>query len=183
MATYRVGVIVGSLRKESINLKLAQSLMPLFPDEVAIHLIDISQLPLYNQDLEMNPSEAVSAFKEAVSATQGIVFVTPEHNRSITAVLKNALDHGSRPYGKSVWAGKVAGVIGTSTGAPATSMAQQHLRNIVAALDMPTVNQPEAFIQWHDDLLDEQGALNSRTRIFLQKWVKAYVSLLQKQAS
>lgn len=183
MATYQVGMVVGSLRQDSFNLKLAKALAKLFPSDVAVSVVDISQLPLYNQDLENQPTEVVSTFKQAVAALQGVVFLTPEHNRSISAALKNALDHGSRPYGKSVWAGKVAGVIGTSPGAIGTAVAQQHLRNIVAALDMPTVNQPEAFVQWSHDLMDEDFVLNARTAAFLQNWVNAYVALLKQQTA
>ncbi|AUZ04428.1 MULTISPECIES: NADPH-dependent FMN reductase [Vitreoscilla] len=183
MAAYQVGMVVGSLRQDSFNLKLAKALAKLFPSEIEISFVDISQLPLYNQDLDNQPTETVSTFKQAVAALQGVVFVTPEHNRSISAALKNALDHGSRPYGKSVWAGKVAGVIGTSPGAIATAVAQQHLRNIVAALDMPTVNQPEAFVQWTDDLMDAEGVFNKRSAAFLQQWVHAYVALLKQQAA
>ena len=121
--------------------------------------------------------------KGEIRASQGVIFVTPEYNRSIPGVLKNAIDHASRPYGQSAWAGKPAGVIGTSGGAVGTAIAQQDLRNVLAYLDMPTLNQPEAFIQFKEGLIDEKGHVTvDSTRQFLQKWMDAYVAWVKKHS-
>jgi chromate reductase, NAD(P)H dehydrogenase (quinone) len=120
--------------------------------------------------------DAVLQLKERIVQSHGVIFVTPEYNRSIPGVLKNALDHASRPYGASVWAGKPAGVIGVSIGAPGTSMAQQHLRNVLAYLDMPTMNQPEAFLQASDGLMDDQGNVGPGSKAFVQAWMDRYGS-------
>ncbi|WP_370520611.1 NADPH-dependent FMN reductase [Arsenophonus endosymbiont of Apis mellifera] len=120
-------------------------------------------------------------FKQQIADADGVIFVTAEYNRSIPGVLKNALDQGSRPYGKNVWAQKPAGVIGTSPGAMGSALSQQHLRNVLTFLDMPTLNQPEAFIQWNENIIDKQGNLLERTKVFLQKWLDAYSHFLKKQ--
>ncbi|MBN9339015.1 MAG: NAD(P)H-dependent oxidoreductase, partial [Comamonadaceae bacterium] len=146
MGTYRIAVVVGSLRKDSFNRQLATALARLAPQDFAFQQVRIDDLPLYNQDDDGAPAEAVRRFKAEIAGAQGVLFVTPEYNRSIPGVLKNALDQGSRPYGQSAWAGKPAGVIGTSIGAIGTALAQQHLRNVLAYLDMPTLGQPEAFV-------------------------------------
>jgi chromate reductase, NAD(P)H dehydrogenase (quinone) len=126
----------------------------------------------------------VKRLKEEVSAAQGVLFVTPEYNRSIPGVLKNAIDHASRPYGQSAWSGKPAGVIGASGGGPGTSMAQQHLRNILAYLDMPTLGQPEAYIQVKEGFFDGAGNLaNDSTRKFLQNWMDRYVAWVKRHSS
>lgn len=178
---YQIGVIVGSLRKDSYNRQVATALIKLLPAEFTAEVIEIGQLPLYNQDLDGNQPEAVGQFHAQVSKQQAMIFVTPEYNRSMPGVLKNALDQGSRPYGKSVWGGKPAGVIGASFGAMGSSMAQQHLRNVLAFLDMPTMNQPEAYLQWFDGMVDENGEFHPKTRSFVQKWVNAYVAWVTKQ--
>lgn len=183
MAQYQIGVVVGSLRKDSFNKKLASALTKLAPADVTFKFLDISELPLYNQDDDNNPANAVKKLKSEISAMQGIIFVTPEYNRSIPGVLKNALDHASRPYGQSVWAGKPAGVIGTSPGAMGSALAQQHLRNILAYLDMPTMNQPEAFVQMKDSLFDANGNISGDSKEFLQKWMNTYINWVKKQAA
>lgn len=114
--------------------------------------------------------------KTEIGAAQALLFLTPEYNRSIPGVLKNAIDHASRPYGQSVWAGKPAGVLGVSVGAIGTAMAQQHLRNILAYLDMPTLGQPEAFIQAKDGLFDDDGNIGPGSKAFLQKWMDQYIA-------
>ena len=183
MAT-KIGVVIGSLRADSINRKLALALAALGPKDWTFEHIRIDDLPLYNQDHDANPHETVKRLKGDIASCQGIIFVTPEYNRSIPGVLKNAIDHASRPYGQSAWAGKPAGIIGTSGGGPGTSMAQQHLRNIVAYLDMPTLNQPEAYIQFKPDLIDDKGHVTvDATKQFLQKWVDAYVAWVKKLAA
>jgi chromate reductase len=183
MANTRIAVVIGSLRKDSINRKLALALAALGPKDFTFEHVRIDDLPLYNQDHEKEPGEAVKRLKSEISAAQGVIFVTPEYNRSVPGVLKNAIDHASRPYGQSAWAGKPAGVIGASGGAIGTSLAQQHLRNILAYLDMPTLNQPEAFIQFKEGLIDDKGHVTvDATKQFLQKWVDAYVAWVKKHA-
>ena len=182
MATYKIGIVVGSLRKESINRRLAQALVKLLPQDFVAEFTEIGALPLYNQDLDGNQPEAVAKFKQQIEQQHGIIMVTPEYNRSIPGVLKNAIDHGSRPYGQNSWNGKSLGVLGTSTGAPATSMAQQHLRNTLVFCNMPAMNQPEAYIQWRDNMIDAQGDFNERTGSFMQNWVDAYVAWVKKTA-
>jgi len=184
MSQTRIAVITGSLRKDSYNGKLALALAALGPQDFSFEHVTIGNLPLYNQDDDAHPAEAVKTLKAEVAKAQGVIFVTPEYNRSIPGVLKNALDHGSRPYGQSVWNGKPAGVIGISAGTMGTSMAQQHLRNILAYLNMPTLNQPETFLQFKDGLIDGKGHVaNEDTRKLLQKWVDAYVGWVKKHAS
>jgi chromate reductase len=180
MSQNQIAVIVGSLRKDSLNRKLANALVELAPSEFSFKQLEIGDLPLYNQDDDGNPSEAVKRLKSEVSAAHGVLFVTPEYNRSIPGVLKNALDHGSRPYGKSAWAGKPAGILGVSVGVYGTSMAQQHLRNILAYLDMPTLGQPEAFLHAREDFFDSAGKIGPGKRELLQNWVNQFVSWVKK---
>jgi chromate reductase len=124
----------------------------------------------------------VKRLKQEITESQGVLFVTPEYNRSVPGVLKNAIDHASRPYGHSAFAGKPAGVIGISVGAIGTAIAQQHLRNTLAYLDMPTLGQPEAFLQAKDDLFDADGNIGEGSRKFLQGWMDRYVQWIQKHA-
>lgn len=183
MSQYQIALVVGSLRRESFNRKLADALAKLAPQEFSFKRLEIGDLPLYNQDDDANPAESVKRLKGEISAAQGVLFVTPEYNRSIPGVLKNALDHASRPYGQSAWAEKPAGVLGISPGAAGTAMAQQHLRNILAYLDMPTLGQPEAFIQMKEGLFDPAGDLAGDSQKFLQKWMDAYVAWVKKHAA
>ena len=182
MAGYQIAVVVGSLRKDSFNRKLAGALKKLFPADFSFTEVRIDDLPLYNQDDDGNPSPQVTRLKGEIAAAQGVLFVTPEYNRSIPGVLKNAIDHASRPYGKSAWNGKPAGVMGASVGPIGTAMAQQHLRNILAYLNMPTLGQPEAFIHNKEGLYDEAGNIGEVSKKFLQGWVDAYVAWVKKHA-
>ncbi|MBX7104428.1 MAG: NAD(P)H-dependent oxidoreductase [Gemmataceae bacterium] len=182
MSQYRIAVIVGSLRKDSINRKLADALVRLAPAELTFLHVSIGDLPLYNQDDDGKPAEPVQRLKADLLAAQGLMFVTPEYNRSMPGVLKNAIDHGSRPYGQSAWAGKPAGVLGASIGAMGTALAQQHLRNVLAYLDVPTMGQPEAFIQIKDDFFDSQGNIGERSRSFLQAWMDHFAAWVKKHA-
>jgi len=175
MAALSIGVLVGSLRRESLNRRLADGLARLAPT-ATFQQLEIGDLPPYNQDEDASPPQAATRLKNEIRACDGIVFVTPEYNRSVPGVLKNAIDHASRPYGESAFARKPAGIIGVSPGAPGTSMAQQHLRNIAAYLDMPTLAQPEAFIQAKDGLFDADGSVGSASREFVQQWVDAYLA-------
>jgi chromate reductase len=146
MNSYKIALVVGSLRKESFNRKLANAPVKLAPTEFSFNELQIGNLPLYNQDDDENQADSVKRLKKEISAAHGLLFVTPEYNRSMSGVLKNALDNASRPYGQNAWAGKPAGIVGASIGAVGTALSQQHLRNVLAYLDVPTLGQPEAFI-------------------------------------
>jgi chromate reductase len=183
MTQYDIAVIVGSLRKDSFNRKLAHGLAKLAPAEFKFKELQIADLPLYNQDDDVNQAPTVKRLKSEIAAAKGLLFVTPEYNRSIPGVLKNALDNASRPYGQSAWAGKPAGVIGVSPGAVGTALAQQHLRNILAYLDVPTLGQPEAFIQAKDGLFEADGSIGAASHKFLQDWTYRYVDWVKKHAA
>lgn len=183
MSRYQIAVVVGSLRKESFNRQLANAIVKLAPADFSFKQLEIGDLPLYNQDDDGKPPASVQRLKAAINAAHGLLFVTPEYNRSVPGVLKNAIDHASRPYGQSAWAGKPAGVIGASVGAIGTAMAQQHLRNILAYLDVPTMGQPEAFIQAKEGLFDSAGNIGADSKAFLQKWMDHYVIWVKKHAS
>ncbi len=176
MSKYQIAVIVGSLRKDSFNRKLASAIVKLAPPVFSFKQVQIGDLPLYNQDDDANQAESVKRLKNEIKNAQGLLFVTPEYNRSIPGVLKNAIDHASRPYGQSAWAGKPAGVIGVSVGAIGSALAQQHLRNILAYLDVPVLGQPEAFIHAKDGLFDTDGNIGTDSKKFLQTWMDKYVA-------
>lgn len=176
MSTIQVAVIVGSLRKDSFNQRLADALVLMAPADFSFRKVRIDDLPLYNQDDDANPAPSVKRLRDEIAASQALLFVTPEYNRSIPGVLKNAIDHASRPYGQNKWAGKPGGVIGVSIGAIGTALAQQHLRNILAYLDVPTLGQPEAFIQAKDTLFDAAGNIGPDSRDFLQAWMDRYAA-------
>ncbi|MGB5196493.1 MAG: NAD(P)H-dependent oxidoreductase [Candidatus Deferrimicrobium sp.] len=180
MNQYRIAVIVGSLRKDSFNRKLAGAIVRLAPSEFSFKQVQIDDLPLYNQDDDTNQAESVKRLKAEITDSHGLLFVTPEYNRSMPGVLKNAIDNASRPYGQSAWAGKPAGVLGASVGAIGTAMAQQHLRNVLAYLNVPTLGQPEAFIHAKDGLFDENGNIGADSKKFLQNWMDQYVSWVKK---
>lgn len=183
MSRYRIAVIVGSLRKESFNKKLAHALVRLAPAEFRFEFPRIDDLPLYDQDDDANQADSVKRLKQEITAAQGLLFVTPEYNRSMPGVLKNALDQASRPYGTSAWNGKPAGVIGISVGAIGTALAQQHLRNVLAYLNVPTLGQPEAFLQAKEGFFDADGNIGSGSREFLQGWMDRYVAWIKQHAS
>jgi len=181
MKQYRIAVVVGSLRNDSFNRKMARAIVRLAPSEFSFKQVEIGDLPLYNQDDDANQAESVKRLKGEIAASQGLLFVTAEYNRSIPGVLKNAIDHASRPYGQSAWAGKPAGVMGVSVGAIGTAMSQQHLRNVLAYLNVPTLGQPEAFIHAKDGLFDENGNIGADSKKFLQNWMDQYVSWVKKR--
>jgi chromate reductase, NAD(P)H dehydrogenase (quinone) len=184
MSQYRIAVVVGSLRRDSFNRALANAVQKLAPAEFSLTQVRIDDLPLYNQDDDSTPPEPVKRLKREILAAHGLLFVTPEYNRSVPGVLKNAIDHASRPYGQSAWAGKPAGVMGASIGAPGTSMAQQHLRNILVYLDVPTLAQPEVFIQVRDGIFDEGGNIaNPDSKAFLQTWMDRYAAWVKKHVA
>jgi chromate reductase len=175
-----IAVIVGSLRADSYNRRLAHAMTRL--PAAAGHeftFVEIGDLPPHNQDHEQDPPAAVTRFKGEIRAADGVMFVTPEYNRSIPGVLKNAIDTASRPFGDSAWAKKPAGIVGAAGGAIGTAMAQQHLRNVLAYLDMPTLNQPEAFIRWTDELITPQGEIGEASHKFLDGWMAAFLKLVE----
>jgi chromate reductase len=182
MADYPIAVIVGSLRKDSFNRRLADALANMVPTGFKLRQLRIDDLPLYNQDDDANPPESAVRLKRGIRESKGVIFVTPEYNRSIPGVLKNALDHASRPYGDSAWAGKPAGIIGVSVSAIGTACAQQHLRPILGYLDMPTLGQPEAFIQVKDDTFTNDGRIGEDSRAFVQGWVDRYVDWVKRHS-
>ncbi len=180
MHQYSIAVIVGSLRRDSFNRELADAVAKLAPSDFSFNQLRIDDLPLYNQDDDGNPSDPVKRLKSEITAACGLLFVTPEYNRSIPGVLKNAIDHASRPYGKSAWAGKPAGVLGASVGVIGTAAAQQHLRTILASLDVPTLGLPEAFIHVRETLLDSSGNLGTDSKKFLLSWMQNYVAWIKR---
>ncbi len=180
MPEYKIAVIVGSLRKSSFNRQLARAVERLEHPELSLTQLQIDDLPLYNQDDDDSQAESVKRLKREISSSHGLLFVTPEYNRSIPGVLKNAIDHASRPHGQNSWEGKPAGILGVSVGAVGTAAAQQHLRNILACLDVPTLAQPEVFIQLKDGLFDEKGDIGPESKSFLQNWMNKYVSWIKK---
>ncbi|MGO3742964.1 NADPH-dependent FMN reductase [Kerstersia sp.] len=180
MSQLRIAVVVGSLRKDSYNRQLADALARLAPPDLVFEQVEIGKLPLYNQDDDANTPAEVLKFKEKIQSAQGVLLVTAEYNRSIPGVLKNALDQGSRPYGKNVWAGKPAGVIGISIGAIGTALAQQHLRNVLVFLDMPILQQPEAFLQVKEGFFDADGGIGPGSKAFLQGWVDHFAAWVRK---
>jgi chromate reductase len=184
MSRYQIAVVIGSLRRESFNRKLADAVIKLGPPEFSFRHLTISDLPLYNQDDDANPAEPVRRLKREIAESQGLMFVTPEYNRSMPGVLKNALDHASRPYGQNAWAGKPAGIIGASIGSIGTAVAQQHLRISLAYLDVPTLGQPEVFIHVKEGLFDEAGNIgNEDSRKFLQGWMDRYIEWVKKHGA
>jgi chromate reductase, NAD(P)H dehydrogenase (quinone) len=181
VSNLKIAYLVGSLRQDSINRRLAQALTKLAPAELTFSELSIGNLPLYNQDDDATPAPAVTQLKTAIAAADGLIFFTPEYNRSIPGVLKNAIDHASRPYGQSAWAGKPAGVLGASVGPHGTAMAQQHLRNILAYLDCATLGQPEVFLQLGPNSFEASGALSDqRTQALLQSWLDKYLAWVKK---
>ncbi|OIR04679.1 NADPH azoreductase [mine drainage metagenome] len=183
MIDYKIAVVVGSLREDSFNRKLADAVVSLAPPYFSFKQLQIGDLPLYNQDDDDHQAESVKQMKSEIKGAHGILFVTPEYNRSIPGVLKNAIDHASRPFGQSAWPGKPAGILGVSPSATGTAMAQQHLRNVLATLDMPTLGQPEVFIQAKPGLFDEEGNIGADSRMFLQSWMDLYVAWVKKHAA
>jgi chromate reductase len=182
LSQYSIAVVVGSLRRDSFNRRLATALAKLAPPEFSFDQVEIGDLPLYNQDDDASQAESVKRLKGQIKAARGVMFVTAEYNRSIPGVLKNAIDHASRPYGENVWAGKPAGVLGVSIGAIGTAVAQQHLRTVLAYLDMPTLGQPEVFIQTTEGLFDPSGDIGAGSKKFLQAWMDRYVAWVKKHA-
>jgi chromate reductase len=183
MAIKKIAVIVGSLRKESLNRKTALALMELAPSSLSMEIVEIGDLPLYNQDSDEggNLPQAWVEFRRRMKAFDGVLFITPEYNRSVPAVLKNAIDVGSRPYGQSIWSGKAGAVISVSPGAIGGFGANHHLRQSLVFLDVPTLQQPEAYIGGAAKMFDEAGKLaNEDTRKFLEKFAAAFADWVER---
>jgi chromate reductase, NAD(P)H dehydrogenase (quinone) len=174
-------VLVGSLRKASLNGMLANALMSLAPSSIKLDIVEIGKLPFFNQDLETDSSPVQwTAFRQRVKASDAVLFVTPEYNRSMPAVLKNALDVGSRPYGSSVWDRKPGAIVSCSPSAIGAFGANHHLRQSLVFLNVPTMPQPEAYIGRADKLFDENGKLvNDGTRKFLQDFMQAFAKWIE----
>lgn len=178
----KIAVFVGSLREGSFNRQLARALERLGEDRLEFNHVDIGPLPFYNQDFDGDYPQEGTALKAQVRAADAVLFVTPEYNRSVPGVLKNAIDLASRPYGDSAFAGLPAAVIGASVGAIGTAMAQQHLRNILSYLDMAVMPQPEAYLQFKDGLVDADGRVTRQdTREFLEDFVDRFVEWIDRQ--
>jgi chromate reductase len=186
MTAKKIGILVGSLRKDSYTRKVANALVSLAPSTLTFEFIDIGELPLYNQDLEENGAVAPAvwtAFRERVKACDGVLFFTPEYNRSVPAALKNAIDVGSRPYGSSVWGGKPGAILSVSPGAIGGFGANHHLRQSMVFLDVPLLQQPEAYIGGAAKLFDDSGKLvNEGTQQILQKFATAYAHWVDTNA-
>jgi chromate reductase, NAD(P)H dehydrogenase (quinone) len=172
----KVCVLVGSLRKASFNRRLAKALISLAPSSMKLDIVEIGQLPLYNEDLETDPPPAQwTAFRQLIKAADAVLFVTPEYNRSVPAALKNALDVGSRPYGRSVWDRKPGAIVSGSPGAIGAFGANHHLRQSLVFLNVPAMQQPEVYVSHVDKLFDEVGNLvNEGTSKFLQQFMQTF---------
>ena len=182
MANRKVAVIVGSLRKGSFSRMVAKAMCGLAPD-LECNIIEIGNLQLYNQDLDENPPQEWKDFRQKLRASDAVLFVTPEYNRSVPGVLKNAIDVGSRPYGQSSWAGKPAAVVSVSPGNLAAFGANHHLRQSLVFLDMPVLQQPEAYIGGVGKMFDASGQLtNAETQAFLKKLMDAFAAWIGKTA-
>ncbi len=181
MAETRIAVLVGSLRKGSFNRRLARAVERLAPQEFRVEHVRIDDLPHYDQDFDQDFPQTCMRLKRDIESADGLLFVTPEYNRSCPGVLKNAIDIASRPWGSNSFAGKPAGVIGISVGASGTALAQQHLRNVLAYLDAPTLGQPEVFLKHTEGFFDADGGIASDgTRKFLQGWMDRYAAWVAK---
>jgi chromate reductase len=175
MDKFKIAVIVGSLRKESFNLKTAKALIALAPESLSLEILNISQLPFFNEDLEATPPNEWITFRNQIVAADGFLFLTPEYNRSVPGVLKNALDVGSRPYGQNSWDGKPAAVVSVSIGNICGFGANHHLRQSLVFVNVPTMAQPEAYIGGATALFDDNGNLtNDSTREFLKDFMAAF---------
>ena len=178
--TRDVAVIVGSLRKDSLNRKVANALSELAPAGLKLTIVEIAPLTMYDQDLDANPPAAWTEFRARIKSADAVLFVTPEYNRSVPAALKNAIDVGSRPYGKSAWDGKPGAIVSASPGAVGGFGANHHLRQSLVFLNVPAMAQPEAYLGGADKLFDAGGKLvNEGTRKFLQGFMKAYAAWVE----
>lgn len=180
--TYTVAVLIGSLRKASYNRMTAKQLIALAPPNLAFEVIEIGTLPFFNQDLEFDPSAGVTEFKDKITAADAVLFVTPEYNRSVPGVLKNAIDVASRPYGQNAFDGKPAAIVSVSIGAISGFGANHHLRQSLTFLNLATMAQPEAYIGGAAKLFNEEGELvNEGTAEFLRTFMASFAAWIKKQ--
>jgi chromate reductase, NAD(P)H dehydrogenase (quinone) len=176
-----VAVLVGSLRAASLNRRTAMALARMAPEHLKLKIVEIGDLPHYNDELEAQPPESWQRFRDEVRAADALLFVTPEYNRSVPGALKNAIDIGSRPYGKAAWSKKPGAVITVSPGAIGGFGANHHLRQMAVFLDIPMMQQPEAYLGGAGDFFDEEGEVkNPSTRKFLQRIIDAYADWVEK---
>lgn len=181
MSNWKVGYLVGSLAKESINRKLAKALVRLAPAELEMTEIAFADLPLYSYDYDADFPPVARAFKEALAGVDAVIFVTPEYNRSIPGGLKNAIDWASRPYGQNSFARKPSAVIGTSPGSIGTALAQQSLRGVLAFCNSPMMNAVEAYIQFTPGLITDDGTVtNEGTEDFLRNWIGEFAAFIER---
>ncbi len=181
MAARRVAVLVGSLRRDAFTRRLAEALKAMQPAGLDLQIVEIRDLPLYDQDLESSPPAAWVAFRDRVRPMDAVIFVTPEYNRSIPGALKNAIDVGSRPYGKSVWSGKPCGVVSASPGAIGGFGANHHLRQCLVFLDMPVLQQPEMYVNGVDKLVEPGGKVTGDAgRQLLERFLAAFAAWVEK---
>jgi chromate reductase len=182
MATRKIAVIVGSLRKESFNRKVAKTLMLQAPPQLEMEIVEIGHLPFYNQDFDDNPPAVFTEFRATIKKFDGVLFVTPEYNRSMPGVLKNAIDVASRPYGQSAWNGKPCGVVSVSPGAIGGFGANHHLRQSLVFLNMPAMQAPEAYIGGIGNQFDGDNLINESTKKFLQTYIDAFATWVERHA-
>jgi chromate reductase len=181
METYRVGYFVGSLSRESINRRLSRALVGLAPEALELSEIDYAALPLYNRDFDADYPPEARAFKDAIASVDAVLFVTPEYNRSLPGALKNAIDWASRPYGENAFTRKPSATIGTSPGKIGTAVGQQHLKSILSFCNSPQMNAVEAYIQFTDGLITEDGAVTQpSTEAFLRDYMQEFCDFIQR---
>ncbi|QNA89682.1 NAD(P)H-dependent oxidoreductase [Massilia sp. Dwa41.01b] len=184
MATRKIAIVVGSLRKESFSRKLARAMMEMAPAGLEMEIVEIRDLPLYNEDDETaSPPPAFTAFRDRIRAADAILFVTPEYNRSIPAALKNAIDVGSRPYGKAAWTGKPCAIVSQSPGALGGFGANHHLRQTLPFLNMPAMPAPEAYLGGIAAKFDGERLADESLRGFLQSFVDSFAAWIERHAA
>jgi chromate reductase len=182
MASRKIAVIIGSLRQDSFNRKVGKTLMLLAPPTLDMEIVEIGQLAMYNQDFDADPPPEYTEFRARIREFDGVLFLTPEYNRSVPACLKNAIDVASRPYGQSAWSGKPCGVVSVSPGASGAFGANHHLRQSLVFLNMPCMQQPEAYIGHIGNQFEGDKLTNDSTRGFLQNFIDAYAAWVERHA-
>ncbi|WP_431710501.1 NADPH-dependent FMN reductase [Glutamicibacter uratoxydans] len=181
MATYNIGYFVGSLSSTSINRTLSRALIKLAPDTLSFNEIPIKDLPLYSQDYDESYPAEGTALKQSIEASDGLLIISPEYNRSIPGALKNAIDWASRPWGTNSFARKPTGLIGASPGAIGTAVMQSNMRSVLSFLDAPQLNSPEAYLSFNPETFSDDGTINDdSTREFLQHYMDEYVAFVQR---
>lgn len=178
--TAKVAVIVGSLRKDSVNRRFAEALSRLARPKLELRFVEIGQLPLYNQDLETELPSAVQRFKREIEAADAVLLVTPEFNRSFSAALKNAIEWGSRPWGKNSWAGKPGAIIGATPGAVGTAAGQSQLRSVASILDIALMAQPEIYLNYREGQIADGEIAEDGLRTLLTGWVDRFADWIAR---